>query len=229
MADFQFDLDHYLRALDASQLSIEQTSSWLSRLHEGMDAPTQVQLVVDTWCRYLLRVQVAKKIAFVYLANDLITKSLMRKQKGSCVLDYHLAFEPCIMGTLELLFEIYEAHFEMLLSIVKVVQVWINKSVFDAEKLALLKRSLMLKAAITQDNLDGKPRDTVIVNGLRLNDLHGQEVPQVLLELAQAAATLREHRVAVKQQEVELAHSAVTSQQVHKLEALYTLEKAYQM
>ncbi len=32
----------------------------------------------------------------------------------------------------------------------------------------------------------------------------------------------------MKQQEVELAHCAVTDQQVHKLEALYTLEKAYQ-
>ena len=88
-------------------------------------------------------------------------------------MDYHSEFENCIMPTLELLFEINESQFDVLLAIIKVVQVWINRNVFDQQKLALFKRSLMLKAGVTQENLDGKPRDQANVNGLRLNDLHG--------------------------------------------------------
>ena len=41
----------------------------------------------------------------------------------------------------------------------------------------LLKRKLMLKAGISQEELDGKPRDLSIKNGLRLNDLQGKEIP----------------------------------------------------
>ena len=45
--------------------------------------------MVDLWSRYLLRVCKSKKIAFVYLANDLIQKSLLKKTKGTLQLDYH--------------------------------------------------------------------------------------------------------------------------------------------
>lgn len=80
-------------------------------------------MVVDLWCRYLLRVCRTKKVAFVYLANDLIQKSLLKKTKRTIVLDYHLAFSKVIEEVLLVLFDIipqpemFDAH----LAILKVI------------------------------------------------------------------------------------------------------------
>ncbi len=46
-------------------------------------ADRQLETVVDLWSRYLVRVCKTKKIAFVYLANDLIQKSMLKKAKGT--------------------------------------------------------------------------------------------------------------------------------------------------
>jgi hypothetical protein len=42
----------------------------------------------------------------------------------------------------------------------------------------------MLKAGITQEELDGKPRDKAIVDGLTLKQMQGKEVPQLMVELS---------------------------------------------
>ena len=41
--------------------------------------------IVDMWARYLLRVEMSKKLAFIYVANDLIQKSLIKAKKESDV------------------------------------------------------------------------------------------------------------------------------------------------
>jgi len=58
------------------------------------------------WSSYILRVLKPKKIAFVYLANDVIQKSIIKKNKG--VLDYKSGFEPAICQVLRTLFDILE-------------------------------------------------------------------------------------------------------------------------
>jgi len=58
------------------------------------------------WCRYVLRVSRDKKVAFVYLANDIIQKSILRKNKGTLVLDYKTAFSEVIEDVLLVLFDI---------------------------------------------------------------------------------------------------------------------------
>ena len=69
-------------------------------------AEQQVRIVVDLWSRYLLRVCKTKKLAFVYLANDLIQKSLLKKSKGTLLMDYHEAFSKVIEEVLLVLFDI---------------------------------------------------------------------------------------------------------------------------
>lgn len=44
----------------------------------------------------------------------------------------------------------------------------------------------MLKAAISQEELDGKPRTLILEGGIALKQLQGKEVPQVMVELSQA-------------------------------------------
>lgn len=52
---------------------------------------------------------------------------------------------------LDLVFDIYDqaTMFDVHLAILKVIQVWINRKVYDIDRLQLLKRRLMLKAAIS--------------------------------------------------------------------------------
>jgi len=51
-----------------------------------------VSIVVEVWARYFLRVHRARKVAFMYLANDVIQKSIIKQQKGHTVLDYKSGF-----------------------------------------------------------------------------------------------------------------------------------------
>lgn len=89
---------------------------------------------------------------------------------------------------LDLIFDIYDqaSIFDVHLAILKVIQVWINRKVYDINRLQLLKRRLMLKAAISQEELDGKPRTFNLEGGIAFKQLQGKEVPQVMVELSQA-------------------------------------------
>lgn len=71
----------------------------------------------------MLRVTIPKKIAFIYLANDLIQKSVLKQTKGTLILNYQSAFDECIDQTLELVFDIFDASlmFDVHLAILKVI------------------------------------------------------------------------------------------------------------
>lgn len=59
----------------------------------------------------------------MYLANDLIQKSLKLKSKGTLVLNYHEAFSESIEATLDLVFDIFDATqmLEVHIAILKVI------------------------------------------------------------------------------------------------------------
>jgi len=42
----------------------------------------------------------------------------------------------------------------------------------------------MLKAGISQEELDGKPRTHTLEGGITLKQLQGREVPQIMVELS---------------------------------------------
>lgn len=73
----------------------------------------------------------------MYLANDLIQKSLLKISKGSCQLNYHEAFNECIEEVLDLVFDIFDqaVMFDVHFAMLKVIQVWINRKVYDVERL----------------------------------------------------------------------------------------------
>lgn len=154
--DLRHELDQKFRALDSSQQAIEQTSHFLSR-EQRVPPETQTAMAVALWARYLLRVHKSRKVAFVYLANDLIQKSKHKQKKGQTVtLDYCKAFEPHLQEVLTVLFEILGTeNVEIQTAILKVIQVWQTRSVYPEAMLAELQQTLMDKSGLTQGNLDG--------------------------------------------------------------------------
>lgn len=106
---FLLDLEQIFLNLDSSQDSISSASSFLSRQQRGLAPETQASQAVNLWCGFFLRCPKQKKVAFMYLANDLILKCYMRKQKGKPVqVDFHPEFSACIDQVLEILFGLYE-------------------------------------------------------------------------------------------------------------------------
>lgn len=71
----------------------------------------------------MLRVTIPKKIAFIYLANDLIQKSVLKQSKGTLILNYQSTFDECIDKTLELVFDIFDVSLmlDVHLAILKVI------------------------------------------------------------------------------------------------------------
>jgi hypothetical protein len=109
LEDFLLDLEQVFLNLDSSQDSISQASSFLSRQQRGLEPETQAAHAVNLWCGYFLRCPKQKKVAFMYLANDLIVKCFLKKQKGKPVaVDYHPDFSLCIEQVLKILFGLYE-------------------------------------------------------------------------------------------------------------------------
>jgi len=71
--EFRFQLDDRFRELDISQQSIEKFSHYLLNVDNSkLSRELHVSIVVEVWARYFLRVHRARKVAFMYLANDVI-------------------------------------------------------------------------------------------------------------------------------------------------------------
>ena len=68
------ECEEKMRKLEGSQFSIVDTSDILLRI-TNQDL-TLVPFIVQLWSRLLARSHKSKKVAYVYLANDVIQKSL---------------------------------------------------------------------------------------------------------------------------------------------------------
>jgi len=118
----------------------------------------------------------SRKVAFVYLANDLIQKSILKRQKNTLQLDYQEGFENVIPEALTSLFEVCKEP-EVFNPIVKVLQVWSARKVYDSSRIDELAQNLAPKQETP---------------GLSLPP--GTEIPPVYLELATAMQTLKSHK-----------------------------------
>lgn len=98
--------------------------------------PKLVPYIIALWCRLVLRVHKTKKVAFVYLANDLIQKTLTQLQQvkqGKLALgpdeafNFTNGFEKVIEPILTKLFELLwkPDYFQIKIDVMKVVKVWI--------------------------------------------------------------------------------------------------------
>ena len=62
-----------LRKIDLASYTIEQTSEYLLSLRmDGVSSQDLATQITDVWARFLLQSNREKKIALIYLANDLI-------------------------------------------------------------------------------------------------------------------------------------------------------------
>lgn len=132
-----------MRALNLSQSAIEGTSDFFISLVTQDRVPKEK--LVQIWASYVVRVHHSKKLAFVYLANDLIQKSALKLKKGglaeSC--NFVAAFEPNIGGVLVRICELLnqqqiEGGDQTCQAILKVVNVWLTRKLYNHEHLEKL-------------------------------------------------------------------------------------------
>lgn len=65
----------------------------------------------------------------------------------------------------------------------------------------------MLKVGLTQEELNGQPRDLTKNTGLTIADLGTVEIPPVLVEIATLMQSLKDQRSLSKQLELEITHA----------------------
>lgn len=65
----------------------------------------------------------------------------------------------------------------------------------------------MLKVGLTQEELNGQPRDLTKNTGLTITDLGTVEIPPVLVEIATLMQSLKDQRSLSKQLELEITHA----------------------
>eukprot|EP00347_Sterkiella_histriomuscorum_P004692 403359471 len=154
------EIEDRMRKLEATQHQIQDTTTYM--LEIARQTPQLVPFIVGKWCSFLLRVNRTKKVAFVYLANDLIQKSLVELTQGKIPQDqltFCKAFEAQIMEKVLLkLFEILQKSefLNVKLDVLKVVKVWTQRSVYDPEWLKELRTQLMKVGGISEEDLDSK-------------------------------------------------------------------------
>lgn len=79
LEELEIEVCDRLRDLDLSQQSIEQVSEFL--ISTPLPSGTQVSFLTDLLVRFILRSNRAKKLPYIYLANDLIQKSMIKRKK----------------------------------------------------------------------------------------------------------------------------------------------------
>ena len=119
------EIEETLRLLEGSQISIVSASDLLL----GPRTEKLIPFIVELWQRLLQRSHRSKKLAYVYLANDIIQKSLMMGSEN-----YQKAFQPVIGKSLISLFEGQlrgEQYKEIKLDILKVINLWVKGRFFN--------------------------------------------------------------------------------------------------
>ncbi|KAK7077044.1 Regulation of nuclear pre-mRNA domain-containing protein 1A [Halocaridina rubra] len=129
MASFNEDsLKKKLDDLNVSTQSIQTVSLWL--IHHKKHANT----VVNVWSKELLSASESRKLTFMYLANDVIQNS---KKKGP---EYNKEFGNKLSKVFEHLGGL-RLDDKSARGIGRLLSVWEERSVFNAEQIALFKKS----------------------------------------------------------------------------------------
>ena len=194
-----------LRKLEASQTSIVDTSDTLLRI--SLSHPHLTPCLSRLWSRLLLLAHKQKKVAFVYLANDLLQKSLLHKNPA-----YHLAFEPMLPKVLLKLFEQCrgEAYTQVKVDILKVVKVWLQRQIYAQEMLTALRDKLMLVGGVTEEELTAvktpaSAKKSAVTGGISAEQFRGgYEVQGHWAEMAESLRFLDENRGKLRRLEEQM-------------------------
>jgi CID domain len=141
-----------MRKLEGSQVSIVDTSDTL--LRTAQYDHTLVNFIVQLWSRLLSRSHKSKKVAYVYLANDVIQKTLAQNNKI-----YQKAFEPILKPSLTVLFEQQlnrssePSNQTIKIDILKVIQLWRSRQIYPPDDMIALKEHLMKVGKISEEDI----------------------------------------------------------------------------
>ena len=97
LEQLESDICDRLRRLDLSQQSIETESDFVMTL--ALPPGVEVSFLAEMIVRFILRTHRTKKLPYIYLANDLIQKSMIKRKKQKSpelanFNDFHEAFAP---------------------------------------------------------------------------------------------------------------------------------------
>ena len=146
------ECEEKMRKLEGSQFSIVDTSDILLRITN--QDQTLVPFIVQLWSRLLARSHKSKKVAYVYLANDVIQKSLAQRSNV-----YQKAFEAVLKSSLSQLFEFQlnrasEPSYQTIkIDILKVLNLWIQRKIYPSEDLQSLREHLMKVGKISEEDV----------------------------------------------------------------------------
>ncbi|CDW74498.1 UNKNOWN [Stylonychia lemnae] len=223
--DILDECEDRLRKLEATQHQIVETSEHLLRLSQNESH--YIPFIVHIWCRLLLRVNKSKKVALVYLANELIQKSiLLSGQNQVHQLSFSKAFQPIIGRILVKLFEFLQKpeYNQIKIDILKVLKVWMQRQLYNVEHLKVIREELMQVGGLTEEDLDSKlpPRSyqdmtkKIEINQQNTNNQQrsqpvqieefrgGYDINNNWIELAESLKFLDENRVKIAKLEKEL-------------------------
>lgn len=118
--------------------------------------PLLVPFIVTLWTRLLVRSQRARKVAYIYLVNDILQKSMLSNASKI----YLRAFEGIMEGSLMSLFVkqlASEKDKGIKIDIIRVVNVWISRQLYSESTvidLVGVKTKLMNISKITEEDVN---------------------------------------------------------------------------
>jgi len=129
-----FSEDNFVKKLsdlNNSQQSIQTLSLWL--IHHRKHSKT----IVEIWMKELKKARVSKKLTLLYLANDVVQNS---KKKGP---EFNRDFKPVLMDAFKDAFK--DADDKIKGSLDRLLAVWLERGVYEAELLDKIKRHMNKK------------------------------------------------------------------------------------
>ncbi|TNV77260.1 hypothetical protein FGO68_gene5552 [Halteria grandinella] len=175
------ELDERMRRLEASHGSITETGDLLMVILTK--DPSLVPFIVSLWSRLLVRSQRTRKVAYVYLLNDILQKSILQQNASK---HYLKAFEGLIENSLESLFAKQlssEKDKSIKVDIVRVVNVWISRQLYAESTiidLVGLKTKLMKIAKITEEDVNPQLVSEKANNQQKSAEAGNPEVDQII-------------------------------------------------
>lgn len=138
------ELKEHLKKLDVSQSSVETTSQ--AFLKYGTNDETIIEDLLKLWKYYAINsTNNSNKIAFVYLANDIIHKSKAEK------VGFHKLFFNHITEAFPIIFN--EVHDKSKKEIQRIIDIWIDRSIYEKSLLNYLKQLLTISSVPNFESL----------------------------------------------------------------------------
>ena len=152
MNDNISDMKKLFNSLDCKQESIQKASSEFIKIF--IKDETRMQDLLNMWNFFCLNK--SNKLAFIYLANDIIQNSFFQELK------FHDFFLNTINDTFPKLYKIVGEKIRK--EMIRMIEIWTERKIFDESKMENLKNFLSVSTIPKLDTFDNPLFDNYIKN-----------------------------------------------------------------